>query len=666
MGRRAWGPGQLSSREVADKAVEGYVLFHHIGDTWFRVGRTNIDWSGPQIRHQEWPAQLNRFFQLPTLLDAWEKTGDERYAMTSRDLIADWIRVHPTRGGWTLAKYDNTLNLSIRNQQWLGTLPYFLNSPAFNDAFVTSVVESSACQIEFLCGRLNRDGNWRIAQADSILNAGVLLTGHPKAERWRRLGVSVINDAFERQVLPDGVHVERTPDYHNWMRAVFEGYWRASRAMPELGLQIRPEVVARMYDYELASLRPNGAMNALHDCDGAHTGKRRADWSAARGSFLRMAGLLDDLPPTSQNFPYAGQACWRDSWEESATYVTFDASNWGGGHCHLSRNTVQMHAFGRSLIVDPGTLTYEVSDPMLACGRSTRAHSTMNLNGWNQSESDPTSRFVSVEGYDLAEGLYAGGYWPGRYQWGWTEGHGRGLWAQHHRTALWVRGRCLVILDCLRCDAASAGGPFAESNWQFSEGRVALDAERRRAVTQHPDANLLMLLPLLPAGAQWALHEGEKEPPRGWLRGENGYAPGPMLSLTVNAIAPETHWAAVLIPFQGADAPQVSAQADADRAGTLTLQWGDGHTDTVLWSPRIECAIGAADRIETDASLLHLHRGAQGRLVRGSPSTGTMSSPSSPRGGPRAGASRFDASGLSRTRLTEATSVVRLSMASEA
>ena len=605
-------------QEVADRAVAGEVRFEHIGERYFHVGRSGIDWSGPQILHQEWPAQLNRFFQLAALVAIYEETGDERYAESARDYIADWMRAHPVRAGWALARYDNTLNLCIRIQEWLGALPRFLASPAFDDAFIEAVTALAACQLEFLTTHLTQwGGNWRIAQADALVDAGVRLDGLPGAEEWRRLGVWELNNAFRRQVLPDGVHCERNPDYHQWMTSLFERDWRLGRAMPELGLELPAATIGRMHDYALAFLRPTGGYNALHDCAGAHTGRRAPDWDAARRRFLQEAGLPTALPATSQNFPDAGQACWRDSWDQDATYVTFDATTWGGGHCHLSRNAVQFHAAGRSLVVDPGSLTYEPSDPMMAHGKSTRAHNTLNLNGWNQNETNPASRFLGIPGYDFADALYTGGYWPGTYQWEWRDGHGAGAWGQHYRLALWIHGRCLIVIDELLSDASGPERPFAESNWQFSEGDVRVDEARRRAQTTHEDSNVSLLFPLAPEGARMSLHQGEKDPPRGWLPGEKGYVAAPQLCLKVAPAPAVSHWVTVLAPFRGSRAPELEAEADMADSGRLVLRWAGGETDTVLWLSRLARALGSADGIETDAGLLHLRRDPGGKITAG-------------------------------------------------
>ncbi|MFB3890729.1 MAG: heparinase II/III family protein [Phycisphaerae bacterium] len=609
------------AEEVARRAVAGEVPFRHIGIKFARVGRKDIDWSGPQYRHQEWPAQLNRFFQLRPLAWAYQQTREGQYADAAADYIRDWMRAHPAVADWRIAPYDNTLNLSIRVQSWLHNLPELLGSPRFDDTMLTAVFESVAAQLNYLSKNLRVFGNWRIAQADALLLAGVVLDGAPYAAAWRELAVAVLNDALNRQVLADGAHIERTPGYHEWMCRVFERYWRLGKAMPELGLAIPAEAVARMYDYSLGAQRPSGQCNAMHDSAGDLTGQRPPQWGQDRRRFLRDAGLSDGLPPTSQVFPDAGQALLRDSWDENATYVTFDATRWGGGHCHLSRNAIQIHAFGRTLLADVGTLTYEVSDPMMAHCKSTRAHNTVNLNGWNQSTSDPTTRFETADGYDMVASLYDGGYWPGRYEWRWPQGYGRGIWAQHYRLMLWVHGRFIVVLDDVRHVQQAGEEPTLQMNWQFGPGRLEVDSARRRATTTFGDANLLLMTLLAPAGMEMAVLEGQDHPPAGWMRGADGYVPAPQLRLSAaRHAAPQADLVTVLVPFAGRAVPQVAAEAQATgdgRPGRLVLRWADGQTDTVVWTRRLESAIDQYEGIATDASLLHLARCGDGKLIRG-------------------------------------------------
>lgn len=619
------------SPEVADQAVAGVIAFRHLGVHPTPVGRADIDWSGPQHDHQEWPAQLNRFFQMPPLAAAWQQTGRPEYAEAARDYVVDWVRAHPSREEWRIASYDSTLNLSIRMLQWFTALPALLDSPAFDDAVLKAMLDSSCVQLDFLCEHLSSRTNWRIAEADSLLTSGLRLDGLPGADRWEAVGLRVLNDAFHRQILPDGAHEERNPSYHVWMTQVFEKYWRLARAMPDLGLVMTTGPVARMHDYALGATRPNGALNAMHDSVGRRTGVEPNRLREARAAFRREAGLPEALPPTSQFFACAGQAFWRDGWGEDATYLTFDATTWGGAHCHLSRGAVQLHAAGRSLLVDPGYLTYEARDPFCAHGRSTRAHNTVNLNGWNQSEADPVCRFESVPGYDLAASCYDGGYWSGEYTWSFRHGHGDGLSAWHHRTMLWVRGRFVAVLDQVRHDYGDRL-PFLEGNWQLCEGEVEADPGGAWARTCNDDSNVLLLFPLQPGGARLQVHEGERDPLRGWLPGRGEYVAAPQVCLLVDPVpAGWTDLAAVLIPFTGDRPPEVAAEAPSPGGvNRLTLRWDDGTADELFWTGCLARAVGVQDDFETDASLVHVATDPHGAIAQGLVVDGTFIRPFAP------------------------------------
>ncbi len=626
---------------VADRAQQGIVSFY--GSRHTPVGRSDIDWSAPQHTHQEWKAQLNRFGWLAALAAGYRTTRREEYAQAARDYIADWIRAHPAATGWTMPRYDCTLNVAIRlgvlddgdNIGWLGALPALLSSPCFDDALAAAIAASAAAQLDYLAGHLCDFGNWRITHAVCLLRSGLVLTALPQAPAWRRLGVAILNDAFHRQILADGAHIERTPGiYHAWQTAVMAHLWKLSRAMPELGLTIATDGVARMLDYWLASTFPNGAASDVHDGHGPREGQHPNLALKARQEFRAATGLPDRLPPTSGLFPDAGQAFLRDSWANDAVHVTFDATTWGGPHCHLSRNSVQVHAYGRSLLLDPGLLTYEVSDPAAAYGKSTRAHNTLNLNGWNQSSDDPAGTvFRTAEGYDFASSRYTGGYWPGQHPGWYTAGHGLGVWAGHHRVMLWVRDACVVVLDAIACTTPDQ---TLESNWQLCPGRLALDGVARQVHTCFDDANVRLLFPLVHAGMTMSVHEGETDPRRGWI-GTDRTGPGaaaPQVSLSGPIGRQVAELAAVIIPFRGSEPPAVTATAAGPLAsggvGELVLTWHDGRTDTVLWTHGIGTMIGPYRDIETDGALVHLRRDPAGRILKACAVDATYLAPLAP------------------------------------
>ncbi len=612
-------------RQEAEHAVAGEI--HYTDGQYVHIGRAKIDWSGSHIANHVWKERPKRFLYLPPLMAAYAATRDERYAEAARDYLADWMRAHPATPGWTMPGYDNGLNLAVRVAFFAQALAVFSPSPAWDDTFCDELLADIGGELQFIGGHLSPKGNFRMKQAMTLIECALRLPQAPAAAAWCRQGVAVMNDAARRQVLADGAHVECTAGYHNWMAQLFADCLLLQRAWPELGIAFDPAMVAAMYDYSVAVTRPNGTFCGLHDSEGDWQGAHENKAAKQRAAFRQIHGLADDQPPP-QVFPAAGQAFLRDGWGEDATYLTFDATRWGGAHCHLSRNAIQLHAGGRTLLVDPGRISYEMSDPLGPYAKSTRAHNTVNLNGWNQFNTNPDDfRAFQAPGFACVSAKYTAGYWPSTFGWWFSNGLGHGLAATHARHLFWVHGRwCLVIDEVTRWQEPGRGpaheNPTLEVNWQFSPGQVDLDPARRRARTRHPDSNLLLCCVQAPDNARLQLHEGETEPPRGWIRDVNhfGGRPAPQLSLVCSPWQGYMETlVTLLIPFPGTAEPEVEASVEPGdamqgRPARLTLEWPDGNRETVTWTAGLDSMLGTVDEGETDGVLLYC-RSAAGEKV---------------------------------------------------
>ena len=562
-----------------------------------------------------------------SLASGWVATRDARYAHAARVAYEAEI-LQGEAANFTLP----SLTQSVRLQGWLSSLGWVLDSGAFDEACGDRLLAGVARLGERLAGRLcPASMNWRVAEAANLLKVSLLLADRAEAPRWRELAVGALNDAVHRQINADGSHRERNPHYHIWMTQELTVLWRMAKAMPELGLRIPPERVAAMWDYALLCNRPNGTENGLHDSRGWFSGGRPDAERRDREQFLREAGLPADLPAPRGWFPDAGQALLRDSWEAGGVYMTFDATRWGEGHCHYSRNSLQIHAYGRTLLADPGVFEY-ADTPLGNYGRSTRAHSTLNLNGWNQAQTNPSrAEYRQADGYDLVVADYEGTFHPGPMSMVCAGDLGPGIWVSHHRCLLWVHGRAIVVIDSFvrvpDRNEPPAQAPLLESNWQLGPGPARWDGEARQLVTGHPDANLLMLFPVLPEGWSAAVHTGETNPPRGFvssLRVEHGEdipnsgdpIPAPQLCLSLAPMrGPRAEFVSVLVPFRGSAAPGVRAEGRAAtlvRPGSLRLSWADGRTDEWVWSYRLDLGLGLFGRFDTDAALMHIARDASG------------------------------------------------------
>ena len=619
-------PGQRLP--LADRALRGRARAIASGTLLFydripvRVGLRGIDWSGGHVRHQEWPAQLNRFGYLATLAAAWKATRDERFARAARAYVEDWIAGARYVPGAPLRPHDSTLNMSIRlgssmHGGWGAVLPAFLDSAAFDDAFLDEVLASIAQQAEWLAAHLRPRGNWRVSELDAVVFTALRFPFLPGAKRRLDAGIRGLRAALATQFLPDGVHVERCPGYHRWMMTVAWNYRRLAKRFPTADARVDAEVIAKALDYDVQS-RAAG----IND---SHTVFDAPDLSrdlARRRKMLRALGRPAADPPRQQVFRDAHQVFARSSWKPDADTLAFDASTWGGGHTHLSRNAFAFRSKGRLLVADPGIISYEVSDPYGLYGKSTSAHSTLNIGGLNQAQADGALLAAEfTRDVALLHAKYEGGYWPGKYGWGFHEGHGRGVFGEHKRVLFWKRGEYLLVLDAMESDVGSdvrnvfQMGPM--DGWRMDAKRLAWRSTNRRG------ANVELRLALAPEGATMKCYEGSDRPIRGWIDGSvgrKGSTPAPLVEFRyVGRPQPGVVSAALIVPFTGNRTPGVRVlSAESHLEGyvhSLELQLPGGRRDFIAWTWRLELPIELPGRAVTDAPFVWLRRDRRGGVV---------------------------------------------------
>lgn len=605
------------SRCWAEALRRGCVLF--FGNREVEVGLADIDWSGSHVANQEWPSQLNRFLWLEHVAAVYQETGDETWPALARTMIEDWIATHDYRTAERFQPGDNGLSVAIRlgrtnHPGWWGTLAAFARSPHYDDAFVGRMIDSTATQLELLERRLSPAGNWRLSQLDCLLYCSQTVPG---VESHAPAAARRLSQEFRLQVHDDGSHIEHCPGYHRYVCEQFTAWWRIGRAIPALGLRLDAGRLARMWDYWLCSLTPDGGSCGLHDIEAWVPGAGYGSVAEKRSDFLREAELgecpeFDLAARPSRWFPDAGQLFLRDDWSETSDFLLFDASRWGGGHCHLSRLAISLFSGGRMLLCDPGSFSYEMSDPYAIYGKSTSAHNTVALGNLNQSDANPETYCVHL-GRETSwiASRYAGGYWPGRYAWRWQEGKGTGVYGCHDRLMVWIRGRGALVFDMIETDGK---GQSYAARWQFHEGAYALDAARLEACSANAHATNILVKCLFGSDPVTpVVRKGETNPLAGWLpvdRGSDRYEPAPMASFEATAFAPVACMVFLLLPFQGEAPPSPCIEplsADRELPGfAFRCDWGDGIEDIVACRPRLDRMIGDMGPLTCDGRAAHV------------------------------------------------------------
>ena len=626
-------PAQVKeARRWVDAVRRGRIFFYDTREV--NIGMRNVDWSGSHIKHQEWPAQLNRFFWLARLVTVYRQTHEPDLPDLARRWIEDWMDGHEPYGAANRpAKGDNTLNISVRLGQadrggWWNAAALLAGTPAFDEAFVRRMLESTHGQIECLVAHLAPTINWRISHLNCILFCSLVLPGF---ESYREFAVHRLNEAFWRQVDPDGSHVERCPSsYHQWMMRLFSNLVMLARARPGLGFNIDPARVGRMWDYALYSTTPDGGSSGLHDGAVWTPNRPMRDLALQRKRYLQRAELrgaewkVDQRP--DRLFPDAGQWFLRDSWKPDATQVSVDATRYEGGHNHLSRLAVNLYAGKRMLLYDPGIFTYENTVPFMAYGKATKAHNTITLHDYNQVETNPVvEESHLLKGFSLVSAAYAGSYFSGDYGWGFHQGPGRAEYGAHERVVLWVKGSYLLVFDLVKADHTRVV-PY-QAHWQFPIGKATLDRKHNAAWTGGAPDNVLVRLVQASGTVKSALHAGERKPILGWLPLGHGpeWKPAPHLVMAGEVKGGYASQVTLVVPFKGARPPAIAIQPVKQAAAgvhAFELKFRDGTTDVVMATANLHRMIGDSGPVSTDGSLAFV-RVRKGRVVRAMLNRGT-------------------------------------------
>ncbi|HPQ47091.1 MAG TPA: heparinase II/III family protein [Clostridia bacterium] len=604
--------------------LEGKIPFQSHG-TEYKVDFRNIDFTGPEVENQEWRAQLNRFLWLDACMVEDLKSESDYFARVAADSI---LAFHDFRRGIHIPDKeflwkelgDNTLSISIRlgmgyGRGWWGTVP-FMRESVIDDAFLEMLYKSTKEQADFMIKHMTSCGNWRMNQLYCLLFLGYIFMDNT----WLEIGARGLNEAFHSQVGKDGSHEEHTTSYHNWMTSEFTALFCLSREIPDIGLKIDVDGLIGMWEYTILSMSPDKRPTGLND--ETRWGYVNMDtYPEIHDRAVGVRSMLlkefknvkaDDISKESRYFKDAGQWFMRHYDIEEASMLIFDATRFGGGHCHKAHNSISYYFGNKMLLLDPGTFNYERKDPFCIYGRQSLSHNTVSIDGLPQVTCASNEAISDIKGKcSFVFNAYSAGYADEK----------NGVQGVHERLVLWYKNRICIINDSV---VGSGSGYTANFNllpcdYYFEEGAL---------YTGHKDYNV-MLKPLYSnKDFKTDVYEASMEPMAGWLAKDgyklNGAEPG--LSMQVSGkIEGErgTVTAYALIPFKGSDRPDacltnaddIKAEEDEDirsriynSAGLFSIKSSAGSFELVsaylkYRHSRLHPSIGRSGNFESDGKL---------------------------------------------------------------
>lgn len=316
-----------------------------------------------------WSFNLHYFEYAVALGARYRRTADRCYWEKFVELVLTWIGSNRYAEGDAWEPYTTSLRLV----NWLVCRQLFASELRADPDFDASMTASMYLQYRHL--QRNREthllANHYWENIKTLLIVAKFFGDEREATRaWNELRIEL-----EEQILPDGVHYERSLMYH---KLVLEGLLRVMQ-------------VLRQTDGDVPQICLRKAQLMLDAASSLEKGMGKTPFfnDAADGVAKECAQLIDVCsdefgltPRDIASFPHAGYYKLYDG----DMAVILDAGAPGPyymlGHAHCDALSFEMSCRGTPIIVNSGTYAYQSS--LRPYFRSTQAHNTVNVRSEEQ------------------------------------------------------------------------------------------------------------------------------------------------------------------------------------------------------------------------------------------------------------------------------------------
>lgn len=294
-------------------------------------------------------------------------------------LVEDWIEQNlPYKERYWLDSW-NSFALSIRVVVWMQQIA--LRKDSLDTDFINKATISVYKQLLFLEKNIEKDikGNHIIKNIKALLWGASFFRNDNNVRRWVKLGTDLLQKELHRQILPDGMHYERSPSYHIQVFAdLMECYCvlqkgEAVRTSLENKLGKMAQVVADLK-------HPDGLVAQFND------GGLKMTYSPKEVLAI-YSDLFEERIHCQDYFQYSEAGYYGIKNENN--YIVFDAGKIGPdelpGHGHGDIFSFEWSVGGKRIIIDKGTYEYNDGKKRRE-SRSTLSHNTVNIAHEDQCE----------------------------------------------------------------------------------------------------------------------------------------------------------------------------------------------------------------------------------------------------------------------------------------
>ena len=348
---------------------------------------SGIDWAFYPADDEEFTFMMNRHRYWICLGQAYNQTGDERYAQCFVRQLLDWIAKEPLRESAYTHTW-RTIEAGLRADYWCRAMALFAHSPAVTD----DVIETFFGSLEDHAVRLSTNprvgfslkSNWGILEYAGLYLLGFVLDN----KQYRDQAAYFLKTGLHIQVLDDGMQWETSPMYHNEVLMCMMEVVRISRIFgDDLFTQEELELIRKMAEVDMILKNPEHRQIMVGDSDDTDLrdlitqaaylfedgtlkfgGFEELDyesiWLYGIAGYKRYHSFLTrPVPGGLCCLDCSGQVVLRGGWERQDFWLYFVNGPQGGGHGHSDKLHVSLWMDGDEVLTDPGRYTYTDTQP---------------------------------------------------------------------------------------------------------------------------------------------------------------------------------------------------------------------------------------------------------------------------------------------------------------
>lgn len=410
---------------MGDRIIAGYLYSEEY--------KENIPWR----KESYWAPDFHKYgrdFTPPTyswhldrvLSSIYTETGDEKYAREAINLRMQWILDN--------SPSPRVTGIPPNHQIWNeliaggrapghGNLPYarLYNYPGWTDEERLVYFLFWHDNAEFLY-RSNVGGNWGVQTAENCRNFGIDFPEYKMSPQYIEWGSKRLVELTRYTVRGDGTQNEAAIKYHAMiarrLKSLLDDHDSGRAPLAEKDVPELRDLLERMYVWMAYTLQPNNYVAMVADSwyenysqelleVARKLGRQDLVWIATQG---REGKMPEEI---SKGFPDGGYFHMRSDFGgpgktfTDARQMIVHNGGWVGSHGHWDLLGLNMYAYGRTLLVDPGGM-WEHPDGSPPDYWKSNVHNMLVVRDGDCSRDPGITRWAPSTWFDYLDGVHHG------------------------------------------------------------------------------------------------------------------------------------------------------------------------------------------------------------------------------------------------------------------